>query len=1571
MSKQIDQKVVEMQFDNAKFEKNIQTSMSSLDKLKEKLNFNGVSTGLEDVNTSSRNAASGMSGLAAGVETTSSKFSAMEVIAFTALQNITNSAIEAGKRIVASLSIDQVTSGFAKYEEKTTAVQTIMNATGKSIDEVNEQLEKLNWFTDETSYSFTDMVSNIGKFTSNGVDLGVSVTAMMGIANWAALSGQNAEAAGRAMYNLSQSIGMGAVKLQDWKSIENANMATKEFKEIAIETAKALGVLNENAETESGIAVGAENFSSTLSEGWFTSEVLLAALDKYGNYSEEVYKVATEQGLTAADAMKIVSSETMELGSKAFKAAQEAKTFTDALNATKDAVSSGWMATFETIFGNYEEAKVLWTDVANELYDIFASGAESRNELLGEWKELGGRDLMIEALMNSLTILKNVIEAVSTAFHDIFPAKTADDFVSMTQSVKDFTERLKNNEGLLNNFTRILRGLFAVLDIGKQLISSVFRVLDPFLSKIPALSGGVLDLAGSFGDFLVNLDDSIKKSDFFYNIFTKIAEVIGKVVSALREFIAKVKETEVFAKISELLSKAIGKIKEFIAAAKEKFSTPGFDLFHTLLEKLHNALTVVFNIIGKVVSAIINAFKSVAQAITGSSLLQVLSKVWEIIVAIGKCIFGLLGEAISSLCEKLKDADFKGILDFLTTLSVGGMAAGIAKFFNSISAPFEGIKDIVKGISGILDSVRGCFEAYQNKLKADTLMKIASAIAILTASLLVLSFIDNDKLMQGISGITMLFAELLLSMKLFTSFSGKSKKATSTTTMMIGMSLAVLVLASALKKLSSLDSEALGRGLVGLTGLLAIMIASTKMIGKDGKKVMKGAFQLILFGVAIKILASACTKLSKLSWGELSKGLVGVGVLMAEIAVFLRVAKFNKKAISTALGMILLASAIKILAKACVIFADLSWSGIAKGLGSIGVLLAELVLFTKLIGQPKRLISTGLGLIGVATAMKIFASAMTSFAKLSWGDTAKGLLAIAGCLAAVTVALNFLPKGMISKGLGLIAVATALTILAAALNKMGSMSWSGVAKGLLSLGGSLAILAVGLRAMKKCLSGAAALLVASMALAVLAPVLALLGAMSWEAILKGLVALAGAFVILGVAGAVLGPLTPAILAISGALALCGVAVLAAGVGLTAAGVGLSALAVAFTAFATALSVGATAIVAGLTVIISGIVQLIPTVATMIANGLIEFAKVIGEGAPIIAEAVKSVVLNLLDILVTCVPQIVEVIFILLESVLATLVEHAPTIVQAVFDILIACLEGIANNISMVVQTAIDIVINFIEGIAQKLPDVIQAGFDLIISFINGITDALNKNTKPLIEAMGNLFKAVLNSIWEVFKGAGTLLYDVGKNIIQGLINGIKNAAEALWDVVCDVGNSIKDWFCNLFGINSPSKVFAEYGMYMDEGLAVGLYKYSDRVEDATEKVGENAIDTMSDAISQVSDVIENGEFGDPTIRPVMDLSQIQNGTAMLSKMMSDADDYKMSASVNLANQAAKGMSRSQVDDDSTSLDSLAKSIQKMADNPSQNVSNVFNITGDDPQEIAERVSDIIQKQIVRKGATWE
>lgn len=438
----VDNRIVQMQFENSQFEKGVKESLKSIEELEKSLEFKDAEKGLAALQKAGDSFS--LAKMAEGIEKIEQRFSVMGVVGKRIIEDITDSAVRMGEQFIKSITTDQISEGWKKYAEKTEAVQTIIAATGKDIDYVEGQLEKLNWFSDETSYDFVDMTSNIGKFTSMGIDLETSVTAMEGIATWAAVSGQNAATASRAMYNMSQAIGVGSVKLMDWKSIENANMATKEFKQTAIETAKALGKLNAKGKTAKGTAVTFENFSQTLSEGWFTKDVLLKTLDKYGEYANKVYEVATEKGIPASKAMELITDDTMELGKKAFKAAQEAKTFAEAIGSVKDAVSTGWMNIFQDLFGNYEEAKTLWTDLANYLWDIFAAPLSDTHELLAEWSKLGGRSEALEGIYNIFEGIANIIATVKDAIRTVFPETTVDQLLELSRGVKEFGENFKN-----------------------------------------------------------------------------------------------------------------------------------------------------------------------------------------------------------------------------------------------------------------------------------------------------------------------------------------------------------------------------------------------------------------------------------------------------------------------------------------------------------------------------------------------------------------------------------------------------------------------------------------------------------------------------------------------------------------------------------------------------------------------------------------------------------------------------------------------------------------------------------------------------------------------------------------------------------------------------------------------------------------------------------------------------------------------------------------------------------------------------------------------------------------------
>lgn len=1379
MSTTIDERVVEMRFDNKQFESNVQTSLSTLDRLKKSLNLSGAAKGFDEIDSASKKV--NMNGLANAVESVRLKFSALEVMAVTALANITNSALNAGKRIVSALTIDPIKTGFQEYETQIGAVQTILANTqheGTNLQQVNRALDELNTYADKTIYNFTEMTRNIGTFTAAGVNLQTSVDSIKGIANLAAVSGSTSQQASTAMYQLSQALAAGKVSLMDWNSVVNAGMGGKVFQDALVRTSELLGTGAKNAINMYG------SFRESLTKGeWLTTEVLTETLKQFaGAYSEADL---IQQGFSESQAKEIA-----QMAKTAEEAATKVKTFTQLWDTLKESAQSGWTATWEILIGDFEEAKDLLSEVSETIGNVIGEAAQARNDLLSGglssgWKQLlnqgiadeagyiesiqevarksgdafdkmvadsdnfsdalkkglqegvissdtlsdavhnlrdkmtgmsqeerkaagytsemveqiekldeglkngsvsmdeftekilkpSGRENLIQSIWNAAKGLMSVIAPIKEAFRDIFPPMTSEQLYAFTEALRNLTERMKLSETTSENLKRTFKGLFAVLDIIKQAVSAVFNAVGSLLGGVGDLGAGILGVTGTFGDWLVKLDEFIKQGDVFNKVLGTIVSVIKTVATAIRDFVKVV---------------------------AEKIAFPGFELFHSLLERLHARMSQIGDAAGGMKSSVSSAFEAMGNALANCQFMQLLQAIWDAVKAIAGGIADAMGKVGSSLIDSIGNADFSGVIDLLNGISFGAIAVGITKFVGAIKEQLDSIGSIKESFIGILDSVRGCFEAYQSQLQAGTLLKIASAIAILVASLVALSLIDSAKLSAALGAITVLFADLMASMAIFNKISGMASGVIRSTTAMLAISTSVLILASALKKLGDLDAKQLATGLTGVVGLTATMIVAAKSLSKGGPTIIKGASQMVIFAAAIKVLASACEDLSALDWEGLAKGLVGVGVLLAEVSLFMNTAKFSGQSVTTATGIVILSGAIKILASACEDFAQMNWGEIGRGLTSIGIVLAEIVAFTRLTGNAQHVIATSAALIGIGAAMKILAAAVKDFSAMNWSELAVGLVGMAGALATVTIAVNFMPKNMIAIGTGLIAVSTALLIMASALENMGGMEWNEIAKGLVALGGSLGIMAVGLRAMTGTLSGSAAMLVAASALAILTPVLSILGAMSWTAIVKGLVSLAGAFTVIGVAGAVLTPLVPTILGLSGAMALIGVAVLGLGAGLLAAGTGLSAIAVGFTALAAAGTAGATAVVASLTVIITGIADLIPAIVAKIGEAIVEFCKVIANSAGEIGNAVKEVVLTFVDVLIECVPAIADGALKLIAGVLEALVQYTPQIVDSLFQFLIGVLEGIARNLPGLIQAAIDVLMAFFAGIVDAL-----------------------------------------------------------------------------------------------------------------------------------------------------------------------------------------------------------------------------------------------------------------------------
>ena len=1472
MSTTIDQRVVEMRFDNKHFESNVQTTMSTLDKLKQSLNLTGASKGLENVNAAASKV--NFSGITSGIETVQAKFSYMQATIQHQINRIVDSTINAGKRMVSALTIDPIKSGFTEYETQINAVQTILANTshaGTTLQDVNKVLDDLNLYADKTIYNFTEMTRNIGTFTAAGLGLEESASAIKGIANLAAVSGSTSQQASTAMYQLSQALANGRVNLQDWNSVVNAGMGGKVFQDALVRTAAAMkGVSEETFRAQNITGSFRESLSSRDGSSWLSTEVLSKTLQQFTGDLSDAELAA--MGFTEAQIENI-----QKMAVTANEAATKVKTFTQLWDTLKEAAQSGWTSSWEIMVGDFEEAKEELTKISDVIGGMLGESAERRNKLLTEglssgWKQLlsegitdeegfkesieaiakdhgvafdeiirkteeaggsfedalitslkdgkinsdmlsesvthladkmrnmsdeekkaagytdaqiksiekleaglkdgsismdefvtkmtrlSGRQNIIQALWNSFNALLEILKPIKEAFREVFPPITGEQLYAFTEGLRKLTENFKISDTTVQNIKRTFKGLFSLLDIGVEFIKAIVGGAADLIKNFTGIENGILGVTASIGDYISNFRDSIKET----NLLSVAVE-----------------------KITGFISLAIDKIKEFGKSVKIGFETPGYEGFVGFLK-------FVWDLIKKISSVAVNLFSSI-----GSSIVDVF--------------------ADSTFFDAVNSGLFAGIL-----ATVFKFSNGLKGPLDAITGLFEGLTDgsggVLDNIKGILGDVRDTFKSYQDQLQAETLKKIAIAIGVLAASIFVISTIDGNSLEKSLGAITVLFAELLASSALFTKISTNFKGAARSIAAMISISIAIAILAGALKTISSIDSEGI------LNGVLAI------------------------------------------------------GILMAELSIFLQTAKLDGKLTGTAFGVILLSSAMLILAKAVKNFGSMNWDELGKGLTSIGILLAELAIFTRLSGNAKHVMSTGVGLIAIAAAMKIFASAMKDFSGMSWDEIARGLAGMGGALVELAIATNLMPKNMVSMGVGLIAVGAAMKILASALSDFSGMSWDEIARGLVAMGGALAELAIALNLMNGTLAGSAALIIAAGALAIIAPVMKSLGNLTWGEIAKGLVTLAGAFTIIGVAGYLLTPIIPTLLGLAGAFALFGVATLGIGAGLTLIGVGITTL-------ATAMAAGATSIVASLSVIIMGIIGLIPAIATELARGIVIFIKVLGESASIIAESLLKLVSEVLKSLATYTPQIVDSLMDFLIGILNSLADKLPQLVVAAVRVIGAFFQGIVDALSGLdtstllkgiagvgLLSALMIALSYVAGLVPGAMvgvlgmGVLIAELALVLAAVGALAQI--PGLKWLIEKGGDFLELLGTAIGQfigglaggIASGFSSSLPKIGvnlsafmmnlqpfidgvKSIDDSVLSGVKNLVEVLLLVTAaNVVESISGWLTGKSSMKNFGEELVEFG----ESLSTFSSIVSGRVDSGAVTAAANAGQLLSE-----------------------------------------------------------------------------------------------------------------------------
>lgn len=1256
LSKTVDERVVEMRFDNKDFEKNVQTTMSTLNKFKQKLNFNGASKGLENIEKSASKV--NMSGLGSAVETVQAKFSKLEVMSVTALANITNSAVNAGKRIVDALTLEPVMSGFQEYETQINAVQTILANTsskGSTLEDVNKALDELNHYADMTIYNFTEMTKNIGTFTAAGVDLDTSVSAIKGIANLAAVSGSTSQQASTAMYQLSQALAAGTVKLQDWNSVVNAGMGGQVFQDALKETAKVHGVAIDKMIKDEG------SFRETLKKGWLTSDILTETLSKFtGDLNEQQLKT---MGYSEEQIKSII-----KMGKTANDAATKVKTFSQLFDTLKEAAQSGWTQSWEIIVGDFEEAKSFLTGISDTLSNMINTSADARNKVLSDWKDLGGRTAIIDSLKNTFEGLESILKPIHEAFKDIFPPITAKQLYSFSVGLKKLTSHLKISDTTANNLKETFKGVFSLFDIGISAITSFGKGIISVLGSFAGIEGGVLGVTAELGKGVTGFRNYIKEIGLFENITGGL---------------------------SNILISFINGIKTFSKAILDQFNVKDFS----------------------------NIFESIANIVSGG--------------------IKNISDIMQNLIKTFSSSD---LIDVLNNGILATILLKIKKTIGDLSSSFESGSGVIKNITGILDDVRDCFKAYQEQLKAGTLIKIAVAIGILAGAIFTLSTIKADALTSSLVALTVLFVELVQALNKISDIQGNISNTIKACSLMIAMSISIGILANALKNIASID------------------------------------------------------------WGGLSRGLVGIGALMTELSLFISKTDLTGKIRSSATGLVLIATAMLILSKAIEEFSCMNWEDIGKGVAAIGGLLTLMSAFTNTTKSVSNAISIGVAINLLTTSINNIVDAMKNISDMSLDDIQKGLIGIGGALGSIALGMNLMSKNMLTVSAGLLIVCSALENLSSFVTSIGESSWNDLAKGLSTLGASLGILSVGLKAMQGSIGGSVALISASVALLAITNVIKELGSVNIASILKSLVTIASVFAIIGAASTILSPLIPIILSLAVAFTLFGAAILSIGAGLTLMGVGLTTISAGITALALSAASGATSIVASLTIIITGFISLIPTIIAKMAEGIVSFVQVISESASKIATALMKVLAETLKSLSTYGPVIVDSLLSLFVKIIDSVAEHVPELIVAFNNLFRSIFDGVINSLKNVNSDSLLKVVSAV-GIMTVLMKALSTVTSVLPSAMVGLAGIGVAFTElsGILALLGGLAQ-IPGLKWLIGEG-GVLLETIGTAIgkfIGGIAGGISAGVTSSLPVI---GTNLSAFMKNLEPfINSIGKI---------------------------------------------------------------------------------------------------------------------------------------------------------------------
>lgn len=1489
MSQEVDSRVVEMRFDNANFEKNTKQTISTIDRLMEKLQFKGAEKGFEKLDAAAENV--DFATMQTSLDRLESKFSSLNIVATTALVNITNKFVDAGEKLVKSLSIDQVASGWDKYTEKTSNVQTIMNATGKSIDQVNGYLNKLMWYSDETSYSFSEMTSALSQMTAAGGNIDKMIPMIMGIANATADAGKTGFAFQSTIRNLTQSYSAGHLQLQDWKSLNLMGTATKALKQELIDTAVELGTLKKGE-----VTIG--TFESSLSKKWANTKVMEKTFEKYASMMEAAYEMTQKnKGMTSSEALEKLSGQYGELAERAALAAQQATSFGQAIDSTKDAVSSKWMAVFETFFGNKEEATDTWTELSDRLYDIFVPSIDGLNERLKDglnsgWAqlqgrlgdqadaysytlqqvalasgavtedqiteagsftkalqqngvsaqllkasldeaqtsaeklltlsdkemaakhydretiqrdaeafaklnaeiqngtldldeyaqkigELSGREHLVQSFWNIMDAIGKVVAPVKEAFSEIFQPADGERIYSFAERLDLMTQKLIITDQTAEKIKKTFKGLFTVLKGVTTILSKIGAVAKEAFSLLANAAKPVaqvmLSVGAGLGDFLETIYKVATGSGTLREKLSGIKTALTKLLSPVDTLGSMLKNTKIAQYIDTFLKK--GEESTGLLGTLYSVGRRAFDGLSAVIQTAASGGIGILGALGMAISTLLSKLGGLGEnavqvlGLTKPNLEDFQQNLIDMPKNLSKSmsefassfqrsmnkINGSVGDAFAPVkqfftavkegFDAISGTDvyrFMSLIDVgLLAFSIGQMAKATKSLKTMLETPLTGM---LNSISGTFKQLTSAIKTWQKNESTKTLTGMATAILILAGAMYVMSRINPDRFTEIASTVFGFVTLLTVSAKLlepttkrftkaFDSLKASALNAATlwgTAAALIGLGIAIGSITKGLSRIMEVMQKghiaANVSALVVVTAsIVAMMLAMRKLslalvVGEKAmnhKVILSTAVELIALSGAIKVLSTALKPLSEIKFTSLVKAgmaVVSLGGLLTTMATALAVVNkvIGPTGFQNGAAIAAMAGGIWIAAQAVSSLANIQLVRLDAAMTSIKTLM--LLMTTMSAFSSKTKFGSGAAILVMSTSLVVLAGAVGLFAVM--GDAAiDGLIKVAAGLTALTIASS-MSTGGVSSGAGILLTASALYVLAAAVEKFAALDIGELLRGgisaLLGLGSLVGGLVVFTKfGVASALDGlGSAMLKMSAALLILAPAIKLLGDADPETVGQALQVFLDGMLITMLGGALLTAMPQL-------------------------AVGLELLAKAFWNFAKSLGVIALATAA-------------MGVLSMFAGPI---CQAIINAAPDIQEALTTVVTMLCEVIKNCAGPIVEA-----------------------FDALVRAV----------------------------IPECWQLAKDGL-SFL-GVPETWGE----LFSGIGNAMKDAALGIFDWF---GEIFED--DRPVGMAVNGIKS-----------LGGKIVEAFKSFFGIASPSKVMAENGEYVMLGVVEGLQNQS-------------------------------------------------------------------------------------------------------------------------------------------------